>query len=151
MLRPTTIVTVLALGAMSWSVAWADSVRDTLYQGEQTWADLWNAKDAAGLAMTYTEDALRLPPDASRIQGRAAIQAHLQEEFDAGLTNLELEPTDAGHHGDLAWLVGNYSVNYPTEKGDIGTATGNYVMVYRKEADGVWRTIIETWNDAPSE
>lgn len=152
MLRPLTFATILALGAVLWSGAQADEVRDTLFQAEQKWADLFNAQDAAGLAATYSEDGMRLPPDASRVQGRKAIEAHLQEEFDAGVTNVELEPLEVGHAGgDMAWLLGNWSVEFPTDKGDMGIANGNYLMVYRKEADGVWRTVVETWNEAPSE
>ena len=100
--------------------------------------------------MLYVKDGMRLPPDTSRHQGRAAIQALLQKELDAGLTNCKLVVTDAGSDGNLAWLVGNFSVDYPTEGGKMATATGNYVTVYRKEADGVWRTVLDTWNDTPA-
>jgi uncharacterized protein (TIGR02246 family) len=150
-LRSLAVLTIVALGAVSWSGARADSVEDELDQAHQKkWADFFNAKDAAGLAMHYTEDALQLPPDATRVEGRAAIQEVFKEEFDAGVTNIKLENTDVGHDGNLAWLVGNWSVDFPTDKGDMATATGNYVAVYRKEADGVWRMVIDTWNEAPS-
>ena len=149
MLKRIAILAVLALGSICGSSAWADSVRDAINQAEQRWAKLYNAKDAAGLAKNYVEDAMRLPPDTSRHQGRAAIQANLQKEFDSGTTNCKLEVTDVGHSGNLVWLVGNFSVDYPTEGGKMATATGNYVSVYRKEADGVWRTMLDTWNDTP--
>ena len=150
MLKRTAVTAVLAISSIFWSSAWAESVRDALNQAEQRWARLYNAKDAAGLAKSYVEDAMRLPPDTSRHQGRAAIQANLQKEFDAGTTNCKLVVTDVGSDGNLAWLVGNFSVDYPTEGGKMATATGNYVSVYRKETDGVWRTVLDTWNDTPS-
>lgn len=61
-----------------------------------------------------------------------------------------VEVAEVGHSGNLAWLVGNFPVDYPTDGGKTATATGNYVSVYRKEADGVWRTVLDTWNDTPS-
>lgn len=137
------------LAALAGASARADSVRDTLKAAEQQWAKLYNAKDAAGLASLYSADALRLAPDASRMHGRKAIQAQLQKEFDDGLHNFKFQVTDTGHDGNLAWLVGNFAVNYRTEQGS-GTATGNYISVYRKESDGVWRMLIDTWNDAPA-
>jgi uncharacterized protein (TIGR02246 family) len=151
MLKRTAVIAMLALGSMFWHSAWAESVRDALNQAEQTWARLYNAKDADGLAKRYVEDAMRLPPDTSRHQGRAAIQANLQKEFDGGVTNCKLQVTDVGSDGNLAWLVGNFSVDYPAEGGKMATATGNYVSVYRKEADGIWRTVLDTWNDTPSQ
>ncbi len=150
MLNRLTVIVVLVLGSIFCSSVWADSVRAALSQAEQTWVKLYNARDAVGLAKRYVEDGMRLPPDASRHQGRAAIQAHLQQEFDAGLTNNTSRPTAMGSDGNLAWLVGDFSVDYPTEGGKMATATGNYVVVYRKEADGVWRLVLETWNDTPS-
>jgi uncharacterized protein (TIGR02246 family) len=137
------------LGVVLWSSAWADSVRDAINASEQRWAKLYNAKDAPGLAMTYTRDALRLAPDASRVQGRAAIQAMLQKELDDGMNNIKLEPTDIGYEGNMAWVVGNFSINVPTQQGGTTTATGNYVGVYVKDPDGVWRLMIDTWNDMP--
>ena len=124
-------------------------MRDAINASEQRWAKLYNAKDAPGLGMTYTRDALRLPPDTSRVQGRAAIQAMLQKEFDDRLNNIRLQPTDIGYEGNMASVVGNFTIDVPTQQGGMTTATGNYVGVYVKEADGVWRLVIDTWNDTP--
>ena len=114
------VTTVCLLGAVLSFSAWADSVRDALNAAEQHWAKLYNAKDAAALAMTYTSDAMRLPPDASRAQGRAAIQAQLQKEFGDGLNNIKLQVTDTGNDGNMGWVVGNFSVDYPTQQGTKG-------------------------------
>lgn len=147
MTKATGILAALATAAAAWSGALADTAED-LRQAEQTWLELWTARDAAGLAQLYAEDGIRLPPDASRIQGREAIEDMFEAEFEAGLENLQLEPTDIGHDGDLGWVVGNLSIDFPM--GDsMGTGTGNYVIVYRKEDDGAWRIVIDTWNDAP--
>ena len=90
---------------------------------------------------------MRLPPDATRTVGRDAIEAMFEDEF-AAVENLQLEATDIDHDGNVGWVVGNSTIEFPM--GDtMGTGTGNYVVVYRKEADGVWRIVIDTWNDAP--
>lgn len=144
----TTMMLGMGLGGAIWAgAAWADEVPEELEQAEQEWAALFNAKDAPGLAGRYTEDGMRLPPDASWVVGREAVQAHLQAEFDAGLTNIRLEPWNGGLDGNLGWVVGEFAVEYPTE----GSATGTYSVVYRKDEDGVWRLAVDTWNDAPSD
>jgi uncharacterized protein (TIGR02246 family) len=130
------------------SAAAAQSAEDELRAAEDEFEALWNEKDAAGLAGLYAEDGMRLPPDASRTVGREAIEEMFVGEFEAGLANLQLEATEFGHDGNLGWVVGNSTIEFPT--GDtMGTGTGNYVVVYRKEEDGVWRIVIDTWNDAP--
>jgi uncharacterized protein (TIGR02246 family) len=138
------------LCSVLWTSARAESVRDIIGAAEARWVKLYNAKDAAGLAKLYTADALRLAPDASRVQGRTAIQAQLQKEFDDGLHNIKFQETDSGYDANLVWLVGNFAVDYPGQQGKLATATGNYVVVYQKESDGVWRLVIDTWNEAPA-
>lgn len=147
MIRHVAIL-VAALTMAAWHGVAAQTVADELRAAEDEWQALWLAKDAQALAALYAEDGMRLPPDATRTVGRDAIEAMFEDEFAAGLENLQLEATEMGHDGNLGWIVGNSTIDFPM--GDsMGTGTGNYVVVYRKEADGVWRIVIDTWNDAP--
>lgn len=138
------------LGAIHGPIAWADPVQDAIKAAEDRWAKLYNAKDARGLSMLYTRDALRLPPDASRVQGREALQAMFKKEFDDGLKNIKFQSTEIRNDAKMAYVVGNFSLDVPDQQGNITTATGNYVVIYVKESDGVWRLTIDTWNDAPA-
>lgn len=148
MIRHVAILAVAALTMAAWHGVAAQTVADELRAAEDEWQALWLAKDAQALAALYAEDGMRLPPDATRTVGRDAIEAMFEDEFAAGLENLQLEATDMGHDGNLGWIVGNSTIEFPM--GDsMGTGTGNYVVVYRKEADGVWRIVVDTWNDAP--
>jgi uncharacterized protein (TIGR02246 family) len=139
------LAAVFALGA---AAASAQTAEAELRAAEDRFETLWNAKDAAGLAALYAEDGMRLPPDASRVVGPDAIEAMFREEFAAGLDDLRLEATEIGHDGNLGWVVGDNTIAFPVD-GEMMTGTGNYVVVYRREDDGVWRIVIDTWNDAP--
>lgn len=142
------IAAIAAFPLVAAATASAQTVEDELRAAEDRYETLWNEKNAPELAALYAEDAMRLPPDGTRIVGRAAIEAMLEGEFAAGLENLQLEATDIGYDGNLGWVVGDMTIDFPT--GDtMGTGTGNYVVVYRKEDDGAWRLVIDTWNDAP--
>lgn len=146
-----TRMAILALACLPMATVAAASeqtVADELRVAEDEWEALWNAQDAAALAALYAEDGMRLPPDATRTVGRDAIEAMFNAEFEAGLENIQLETTDIGHDGNLGWIVGNNTIDFPM--GDtMGTGTGNYVVIYRKEDDGAWRIVVDTWNDAP--
>jgi uncharacterized protein (TIGR02246 family) len=148
MMSRIVMLALAATAAMGATAVAAQSVADELRAAEQEWETLWNSQDAEGLAALYAEDGMRLPPDATRTVGREAIEAMFEGEFAAGLENLQLEATDIGHDGNLGWVVGNNTIDFPM--GDtMGTGTGNYVVIYRKEADGAWRIVVDTWNDAP--
>ena len=129
--------------------AGAQDVRQAIEANNSKFVAAFNAGDAAGVAGRYTENAILLPPDTTRIEGRAAIQEAWQGWIDAGLTNLKLDSADVEGQGDLAWEIGNYAVDVPGEGDAIVTATGNYLVVWQRGADGAWRLHIDTWNDTP--
>ncbi|WP_167767190.1 YybH family protein [Jannaschia formosa] len=139
------LASMLALGVPAAS---AQTFADDPRPAEDRWEALWQAKDAEALAALYATDAMRLPPHGSRTVGPEAIEAVFEEEFAAGLENLQLEATEIGHDGNLGRAVGDQSVEFPVE-GEMMTGTGTSVVHHRKEEDGVWRIVIGTWNDAP--
>jgi ketosteroid isomerase-like protein len=92
-----------------------------------------------------------LPPDATEVAGREAIQGLWQGWLDDGLKDLTLEAIEVEASGDLAYEIGSFSMQAPAKNNTMMTATGNYVVVWKRGADGNWRLHVDTWNDAPSE
>ena len=111
----------------------------------------FKAGDAAAIASLYSDTAKMLPPDATEIAGREAIQELWQSWLDDGLKDLTLEAIEVEASGDLAYEIGSFSMQAPAENNTMMTATGNYVVVWKRGADGNWRLHVDTWNDAPSE
>ena len=108
------------------------------------------AGDAKAIAEAYAEDAVMLPPDATVVSGREAIAKLWKGWIDDGLKDLTLKSTAIESAGDLAYEVGDFSLQVPGEDGKLTTAPGNYVVVWKHGGDGVWRLKVDTWNDAPS-
>ena len=92
-----------------------------------------------------------LPPDATEVAGREAIQGLWQGWLHDGLKDLTLEAIEVEASGDLAYEIGSFSMQAPAENNAMITATGNDVVVWKRGADGNWRLHVDTWNDAPSE
>jgi uncharacterized protein (TIGR02246 family) len=132
------------------TAAAAEDVRQAIEQVNARFVEAFKAGDAATIASLYTETAKMLPPDATEIAGRAAIQAEWQSWIDGGLKDLTLQAREVEASGDLAYEIGSFSVQVPTENKDMVTAGGNYVVVWRRGAEGSWRLHIDTWNDAPA-
>jgi len=93
---------------------------------------------------------MMLPPDATRVAGREAIAALWKSWIDDGLKNLTLKTTEVESQGDLAYEIGEFSLQVPGEDGSMTTAPGNYVVVWKRGADGAWWLKVDTWNDAPA-
>jgi ketosteroid isomerase-like protein len=149
------IAVVLVAGAFLVATsARGDEVRAAIDAANAKMVADFAAGDANALARAYTEDALMLPPDATRIVGQSAIEALWKSWIDAGIKNLTLKATDVDSSGDLAYEVGEFTLEAsfgrnPSTNGSNTTAdrtSGNYLVVWKRGADGVWRLKVHTWN-----
>jgi uncharacterized protein (TIGR02246 family) len=129
----------------------ADDVREAIEQVNSQFVEAYKAGDAATIASLYTDTAKMLPPDATEIAGQDAIQNLWQSWIDDGLKDLTLEAIEVESSGDLAYEIGQFSLQAPAENDAMVTATGNYVVVWKRGGDGNWRLHVDTWNDAPTE
>jgi uncharacterized protein (TIGR02246 family) len=149
MLRTATLVMVGIVGLTV--PAAADDVRQAIEQVNAQVMAAFKAGDAATIASHYSDTAKMLPPDATEIAGREAIQELWQGWLDDGLKDLILKASEVEASGDLAYEIGSFSRQAPAENNTTMTAAGNYVVVWKRGADGNWRLHVDTWNDAPSE
>ncbi|HRO11632.1 SgcJ/EcaC family oxidoreductase [Amaricoccus sp.] len=116
------------------------------------WEQAFATGDGARAAeMAFTEDARLLPDGAPIVEGRDAIADYWQQAFDAGFRDLELGLVAVDMVGDDTMIeTGTWSVTVPTEGGGAATAGGKALVVWKKQADGVWRMAQDMWNmDAP--
>jgi uncharacterized protein (TIGR02246 family) len=148
-LRTAILVMVGIIGLTA--PAAADDVRQAIEQVNSQVMAAFKAGDAAAIASLYSDTAKMLPPDATEIAGREAIQELWQSWLDDGLKDLTLEAIEVEASGDLAYEIGSFSMQAPAENNTMMMATGNYVVVWKRGADGNWRLHVDTWNDAPSE
>jgi ketosteroid isomerase-like protein len=121
------------------------AVKDT----EAAWLSDTALRDSARFASYYAEDALVLSPNQPMIAGKNKIQA--------GLTTLMADPNfaltfhsarvEASKGGDLVYTIGAYSrtASDPISKQPV-TDKGNYLTVWKKQADGNWKVVTDMDN-----
>jgi uncharacterized protein (TIGR02246 family) len=147
MYRPATVAMVGMLVTLP--VA-ADDVSQAIEQVNAQFVAAYKAGDAATIASLYTETATLLPPDATEVAGHEAIQKLWQSWIDEGYKDLTLEAQKVESSGDLAYEIGEFSLQVPAENNTMVAATGNYVVVWKRE-EGNWRLHVDTWNDRATE
>lgn len=104
--------------------------------------------DFAAAAALYTLDAMLLPPDCTPVRGRAAIEGFWRAAVAAlGLTGARLETIDIEASGDGATEAGLATLRVA---GGAETALVNYLVVWRRGTDGVWRLHRDIWNSRPA-
>jgi uncharacterized protein (TIGR02246 family) len=103
---------------------------------------LYNKKDAAGIAAQFTPDAtfVELLPRLEVIRGKAEIQKHYQELFDAGATSFDQKITQVELKGnEEAVMAGDYSV-----VANGKNITGHWFEILRQEA-GTWKATVHVF------
>jgi uncharacterized protein (TIGR02246 family) len=102
----------------------------------QAWLEAARAGDWAAAAATYTEDAVLLPPNQATVVGRSNIQEALGAF--PPITAIDLQVTEVEGRGDLAYVIGTYTMTVAPEGADPITDSGKYLEIRRKQADGSW-------------
>jgi uncharacterized protein (TIGR02246 family) len=149
-MHKSTVLALAGLLALAMPAA-ADEVRDAIEQADAQFVEAYKDGDAAAIATLYTETAKVLPPDATEVTGREAIQSLWQSYLDAGLKDLTLATTKVESDGNLAYEIGDFTIQVPAEDKSMVTATGNYLQLWKHDTDGNWRLHVDTWNDTPTE
>ena len=74
---------------------------------------------------------------------------YAKELFDAGWKNMSFSSVQFGSDGDLAYHVGTFSVDAPTDEG-MRKEEGKFVDMYKRQADGSWKIHVTIFNsDTP--
>lgn len=127
----------------------SDADRAAIEAVSQAFAEGAAAKDWAAVAATYAEDAVLMPPHGPVVQGRDNIQAFF-EAFPAH-EDFSLETVEIGGHGDLAFVRGVFSMTITPDGADPVAATGKFIEIRRKQADGSWPIVRDIFNsDVPA-
>lgn len=116
------------------------AVMSSLDSLRQAFLDAYNAGDTAAVAALFTEDAVRLPPDAPPVRGADAVAANFAQAWAQGAHLDDLSPLETNlASADWAFEHGTYQVTVTPEGADEGrTMEGSYLVVLHRTADG-WK------------
>ncbi|MCB9841309.1 MAG: nuclear transport factor 2 family protein [Phycisphaeraceae bacterium] len=99
-----------------------------------------NSNDLDRLLAMFTDDVVFLTPNAPPIVGKAAVREWCAGYFDAFSTHWDKRSLEFEIAGDWAFERYSYtSTDTPRGGGEPIVGTGWGMLIYRREADGVWR------------
>lgn len=105
-----------------------------------------NAKDAEAMLAFYAADAVMLAPNMPAATGHDAIRTLASEMFSTpGMTvNVTAVSVDAG--ADIGYSRATAAVTVTGPDGMPMAESGPDVHVWKKQADGTWKIVIDIWN-----
>jgi ketosteroid isomerase-like protein len=158
MLRYGLMITYAALAALLASCTTStpdthDADVSALKDTEAAWVKDAATKDVAKWVAHYTDDASVLLPNAPIFTGKEAISGALKPMLSDPNFAVTFGATkvDVAKSGDLGYTQGSYSLTQSNPKTKAPEVEkGKYLTVYRKQADGTWKSVQDTFmSDAP--
>ena len=124
------------------------AVRDA----DAQWAKTAGANDLDGTVSYYSDDASLLPPNAPVATGKQAIRAVWASLLSPHATvSWQVTKADVARSGDLAYVIGVYQMAPKDAEGKSLADHGKLVEVWKKQADGKWKTVADIFNsDLPA-
>ena len=129
------------------------ALKDAIQAREKEWSAAFLAGNAAAIAALYTEDAASIQPAGESWTGRAAITKNEQAQLDTlnvtAREDIAEEVIPAG--ADHAIEIGHYSYQATSKASKKPVAaSGRYMVLWRKDPDGVWRLQRDIGSEAPA-
>ena len=129
-----------------------DRDRRAVLTAERGWAAAARDQDLDRSVSYMADDAMMLPPGSAPIVGKAAIRDYVASAFATPGFSVTWEPEEVvvAESGGLAYTHSRSTYTVPLPDGTIQTIFAKGVAIWRKEATGDWRCVIDIWNEAPA-
>jgi len=130
------------------TAAGKEADRAAIEAASRAFSAAYVANDGDGIASSYTEDAVLLPPDGI-VQGRDAIRRY----FAWGPRHVQLahrmQSESLDVRGDVALDRGTWHSRYRRGEGAPQEASGTYLAAWVRGSDGRWRMHSDAWHRSP--
>jgi ketosteroid isomerase-like protein len=128
------------------------AAEDAVRAADTAWSKAAVAMDVATVGSYYADDAVVLPPNMPIVHGKDAAQKAWAEMLVPGnslswTTSAAVSATS----GDIAYTQGTYTASFRGPDGNAVPDTGKYLCIWKKQVDGSWKSVEDTWNsDLPA-
>ena len=107
-------------------------------------------KGGAGFAAWFANDGVTLGNGVAPVVGKVAIEK--STTWTPRDYQLTWTPTDAvmGASGDMGYTWGHFEGHSKDANGNPVTTTGRYITIWRKQADGNWKVVLDAGANEPA-
>jgi ketosteroid isomerase-like protein len=143
---------------VAWPTLSAGSAADSLAveaaarKADADWAAAAGTRSVDAWMSFYAADAIVLLPNDGLASGKEMVRHTVAGLLAMPHLSLAWRPIEVKvpRSGDLAFLIGAYQLRFDDSHGVPVSDRGRRLEIWRKQADGTWKCIIDTWNlDAP--
>ena len=105
-------------------------------------------RNLEGIIAFYAEEAVLLPTAEPIVVGKGAIREEWQHILSIPdfQNRSALTKIDVASGGDMAYSMGTYLATMLGEDGKPVAEPGKWLSIWKRQADGAWRIVVDTYN-----
>ena len=127
-----------------------ESEKASLLRVDAEFSKLSEAKGMAESFAAYAvEEATLLPEGGTPISGKESIRGHLSGAPAGSVLTWKPVRADVSASGDFGYTWGTYEFRRSGPDGKPQVGLGKYVTIWKKQADGEWRFVMDIGNHSP--
>jgi ketosteroid isomerase-like protein len=117
-------------------------------KADADWSAAAQALNADSWVAFYGDDAVVLAPNAPMAMTKDDIHKSIANLLALPGLSVSWQTTkaEASRSGDLAYTYGTYVLTANDASGKPSTDHGKYSEVWKKQADGTWKCVVDIWN-----
>ena len=111
------------------------------------------ATDSMEKTLSYwAEDAIVMSPGEPALKGKQAIRGMIEGTSKIPGFKISWEPLSVvvSKSGDMAYMIEQNQITVNDSLGNPITQYNKGVTIWRKEADGSWKNVVDMWNAEPA-
>jgi uncharacterized protein (TIGR02246 family) len=152
------VIGVAVAGALLVLAGCASTVSQTNAQAEilrvdAEWLAAAQSRDVDRVVSFWADDAVVFPPGGPAVSGRAAIREYVVKSFQTPGFGISWKTTavSVSSGGDIAYSTGTNRVTFNTPDGKPMAVDGKALVIWRRQAAGGWKCVIDIWNDVAAD
>jgi len=124
-----------------------------LMQTSRNWAKAAATRNADSALAYWSDDAVVLEPDQPALVGKSAIRQMVVGSMKDPKFSITWEPERAAisESGDMGYLIEHNRVTFTDSTNKVRTVYGKAVTIWKKDANGNWKCVVDTFNGNPAE
>lgn len=126
---------------------------EKVMETSREWSQTVATKDIDKMVSYWADDAFLMQEGQAPLKGKQAIRQMVEESFKIPGFSISWQPesVEVSDCGDMAYLVENARVSFTDSTGKAVTVRNKAVTIWRKQADGSWKNVVDISTGDPSQ
>ena len=118
---------------------------EKVMQLSKDWSKVASTGDVNKTVSYWADDAILISEGMPVLKGKEAIKKMVEESFKIPGFRISWDPQDVvvSENGDMAYIIENSQVSYSDSTGKSITQNNKAVSIWRKQADGSWKNVVD--------